>query len=411
MEGLLKKENNKLINNKKVKKISTDFFYNFLASVVITGTAQLIVYPLLASWLSSVEYGTIVSVIGVSSIFSGGFGTALNNARLISLTDYSRNGVKGDFNIYLLYLVLICGISIFSIGFFFFKFSITISLILTLTTIIALVKNYLVVQYRIILNFKKMLLCNSFGALGYIVGIFLFRMGVKTWLIVFLSSEIASFSYAIFSTRLLQEPFKKTSLFSSTLKKTMVLISSLLLTNMITYFDRLFLYPTMGASFVSVYSVASFFGKSIAIVINPLSNVLLGYFSQEGACFDKKRFKLLAFVIFGISVVFIVICGFISPVFTSILYRDLYDSAKKYIFIANSAAIITVASNILQTVILKFSPIYYQLVKQGVYILIYLITSFILTKQFGLLGFCFAVLFSNITMFILVLLIGNHTLK
>lgn len=395
----------------KVKKTSLDFIYNIFASAILTGTMQVIVYPLLARWVSMAEYGTIVTAMGLINTVVGGFGTALNNARLIMNTDYSKAGVKGDFNRVLIWFAIISGVILYSLSFFYLKYSTIYSLTIALTSMFMVCRQYFVVDYRLILNFKKILFCNIFGAIGYVIGIGIFYCGLHIWPIVFMISELCSLVYIMKSSSVWKEPISKTPLFNQMIKRVGILLISVLFANMLTYFDRIFLYPTLGSESVSIYTVASFFGKSLSIVMTPISGVLLGYFAQEGVLIDRKKFLAFDVSIIIISIFFAVCAFIISPIVTSILYPEIFEKAEEYVAIANLAAIIAVSCNLLQPVILKFSPTYFQIVKEGIYAVVYFVLSFVMMKFYGLRGFCVAVLISNLTKYFVVSLMGLLSFK
>ena len=92
-----------------LKRTSMDFILNILASAVLTGTMQIIVYPLLAKWVSLAEYGTIVTAMGLINTVVGGLGTSLNNTRLIMNSEYGKKKLIGDFNFVLICASLISG--------------------------------------------------------------------------------------------------------------------------------------------------------------------------------------------------------------------------------------------------------------------------------------------------------------
>lgn len=396
---------------KQLKQTSMDFFYNILASVVLTGVMQIVVYPLLAKWVSLSEYGTIVTAMGLINTVVGGIGTALNNTRLVMNTDYKKREVIGDFNLVLVLACIISAISLTVLGKLYLSYNFFLSLMIGFTSIFMVCRQYFVVEYRLILNFKKILLCNVFGACGYLVGIGLFYVGLRIWPLVFFSSEVFSLVYIMKTTSVWKEPFERTDLFRSMISKTLLILISVLFANMLTYFDRIFLYPILGSESVSIYTVASFFGKSLAIVMTPISGVLLGYFAQDNYRFSRKKFVAFDGLIMIISLIFAAIAYVISPFITSFLYPDIFTLAKPYVFIANTAAIIAVSCNMIQTVILKYSPSFYQIVKEGLYALIYFSLSYFLMNQFGLAGFCVAALVSNISKYIIISVMGLITFK
>ena len=70
--------------------ISKDFFYNILASVILTGVMQVVVYPFLALKFNNQEYGTLLTIMGIANTVIVAFGNTLNNVRLIVNNDYER---------------------------------------------------------------------------------------------------------------------------------------------------------------------------------------------------------------------------------------------------------------------------------------------------------------------------------
>ena len=57
-------------NQKKIKRLFSDFLYKTMAGIISTGTQQLVVLPLLAKFFSAEMYGGILTIRGV---YSAGF--------------------------------------------------------------------------------------------------------------------------------------------------------------------------------------------------------------------------------------------------------------------------------------------------------------------------------------------------
>ena len=394
-----------------LKRTSMDFILNILASAVLTGTMQIIVYPLLAKWVSLAEYGTIVTAMGLINTVVGGLGTSLNNTRLIMNSEYGKKKLIGDFNFVLIFASLISGMLLTLISSLYLGYQFSHSILVGITSIFMVCRQYFVVDYRLALNFEKILICNICGAIGYIIGVGAFYIGIRIWSIVFLCSELLSLVYILASSSVWKEPYNRTELFKPMIGKAGILLVSVLFANVLTYFDRIFLYPTLGSESVSVYTVASFFGKSLAIVMTPVGGVLLGYFAQDEYRFSKGKFVAFDGLIMVVSIVFAIIAFIISPIITSLLYPDIFLEAKRYIFIANTASIIAVSCNMLQTVILKFSPTYFQMIKEGLYAIIYFSLGIILIRKYGLMGFCVATLVSNTLRYVIITSMGLITFK
>lgn len=395
----------------KAQKLFNDFFYNLLASIIFTGTTQLIIYPLLAKWLNILEYGTLITSIGIINILIGTIGISMNNTRLILNSKYNQKMYVGDFQLILVMLLPIPVILMFIIGFCYFKYSFFTNISCILLIIFSIFKQYYMVEYRLILNYKKIMCSNILAAIGLCIGIIFVKFNRNLWILPFLISEILSIIYVLKTTKIWREPLKRTYLFKSTLKQELIIMISLLFGHMLTYFDKLVLYPTVGAKAVSIYSVASFFGKSLAILMNPLASVLLGYFAQDVFSFTKRKYRIFSLIIISVSIIFMLISCLFSPIFTKMIYFSLYKESQKYIFIANTAAIITVSCNLLQTVVLKFSPSKFQIFKEIIYLFLYSILCLILIPKFELWGFCYAIFISNVIKFIVIFIMGDVTFK
>ena len=77
------------IKNKfKKSKIFNDCLINIMASLMVTVTLQLIVYPILADMFGGEKYGDILTVMAVFNILLSSIGNVLNNVRLISNQNY-----------------------------------------------------------------------------------------------------------------------------------------------------------------------------------------------------------------------------------------------------------------------------------------------------------------------------------
>ena len=91
---------------KNRKKFITDVSLNMIASVAMSGTLQLLIYPYLAQAMTADDYGKFLTLIGISNIVAVTLGNSLNNVRLLRESVYQDKNLKGDFN----YLSIISGI-------------------------------------------------------------------------------------------------------------------------------------------------------------------------------------------------------------------------------------------------------------------------------------------------------------
>jgi len=104
--------------------------------------------------------------------------------------------------------------------------------------------------------------------------------------------------------------------------------------------------------------------------------------------------------------VFLVGCWLMAPWFTELLYPTLFAHCEPYIFIANLGAVISIAGNMAQPMILKCCSTKWILAVQLVYAAVYLLTALWLMPLYGLRGFCWATIAANIVRLLALYIIG-----
>lgn len=265
---------------KKYRKISGDIIFNLISTCIPIATIQLIILPLVASKVGGNKYGLIITVISLVSLLSTPLGNALNNVRLIQNHEYCEKGLNGDFNI-----VLICSIVFNGVILAICSSTLVTDLLLldivliSLNGVLNVLREYLIVAFRLKLAYKNILFNNVFLCLGYIIGYILFLLS-GFWQLIYISGGILSLGYIISRSDLYKEPLTKTRNFSKTLKKYLILILATFLYNMISYADKLMLFPLLGPQTVSVYYSATVFSKIMIMGITPISSVMLSYLAK-----------------------------------------------------------------------------------------------------------------------------------
>jgi len=380
--------------------ISKDFFYNILASVILTGVMQVVVYPFLALKFNNQEYGTLLTIMGIANTVIVAFGNTLNNVRLIVNNDYEREHLEGDFNGLLFFASLIAVVFSCMISSLYFRQSIITVIGLAVFVVLGTVRSYYCVEFRLILDFKKILIQNIVGAVGYAVGVAAL-MGFHIWVIPFILAELLQLIYVLKNSSLQKERITTTPVFRMTLIKYIILIFTGLSTTLITYLDRLIIYPLLGGNAVTV------FGKSLGIVMTPIAGVLLGYYAQRNFIMTKKKFWSINMIAAAGGVIFVIFSVIFSPFFTKLLYPTVFEQAAPYIFIANLAATISTVCSLTQSSVLKFAPTWLQIIKELVYGITYVGMGLVLLNAYGLLGFCIAAVAANCTKLITLYIIGT----
>lgn len=372
----------------KIAHITGDFIINILASVVYTFARQIVVFPLFARRMTEADYGTLLTVVGLATICTTLVGNSLNNIRLIQNSRYEERQAAGDFNLLCL-IGAACSVLFSLVMWWMFRYSWLTALLLTAYLLVSELYQYASAFFRLELNFKRIFAAYAVASAAYMLAALVIPAG-ELWPAVFLVGEGAALVYVAWVTRFYREPLARTPLFGETSRKLVILMLSGLVGNVLLYADRMIIYPTLGAESVSYYSVASFFGKSAGIVMTPISGVLLGYFAQKSFAASKKLFTLVNALSVGCLGLFAVACYLLAPWFTRLLYPTLFAQAAPYIMLANWGAILSIAGNMAQPMILKSCSTKWILLVQVLYGAVYLLTASLLMPSHGLTGFCWA---------------------
>lgn len=383
-----------MMKSKLFKKISIDFFYNILAAMASSGTLQLIVYPVLASKLNADKYGALLTAVGMVNTLALALGNTLNNIRLIQNNKYEERNQVGDFSFLISILSGLSVIALAVFGALIMKFSAAEYIALGASGFLSTIRAYAVVTYRIKLDFRKNFYCNIIIAIGYGLGLILFLLG-GVWTLVFLLGELSGCIYLFFSSNILKEPLKRTKLFHDTTIRYLILLVSGLSSSAMMYLDRWVLYPLIGGAAVTTYTVASFFGKSLGIILTPVAGVLLSYYASKNFKMNNRKFWKINISVLAVCLLFLVISISVSPIITRVLYPTVFNNASDYLFVANSAAIINLVVAMTQPAILKYLPTFWQIVKEFIYLTVYLALGVVLLKSYGLWGFCVATITAN----------------
>ncbi|MFL0247336.1 lipopolysaccharide biosynthesis protein [Candidatus Clostridium stratigraminis] len=383
-----------------------DFSTNTLASLLIVATLQVLIYPLIAKSVSAYNYGLILTIMGIVNTIVNSLGNSLNNIRLVRNQTYENRGIKGDFNVILLAVSILGAIFTLCLILGFQNIGMLNDIILIFTVILGIVKSYFLVDYRLKLNFTLNLICNGVNAIGYVVGLFIFRL-TNIWTFPFLMGEVFGVLFLLFTTDLIKEPTKTTEALKETFSSYLMLILTCAMATALSYMDRLIIFPLLGGEAVSTFTVATFFGKSIGLVFTPIAGVLLGYYAQKSFKFTRKLFWHINIIVLLFSAAFFGVSCIVSTWFTGILYPSLIESAKPYILIANLGAILGMTASMTQPAILKFAPMVWQIFIQLAYSVIYILLGIFMLKVYGISGFCICIIFANIVRLVMLYLVGH----
>lgn len=385
-------------------KFVIDSLLNIIATSIPLFILQLVALPVVGSILGGEQYGLVVTLISLFTIISLPFGNVLNNIRLLSDEEYKENKITGDFNMLLVASIIISSF-LMVLGTIYYKetFSLTSLVLMVTISCLNLLREYLLVSFRLKLNYKKILINNLILGFGYLLGTYIFYL-TGYWQSIFIFGSGISLYYIIRNSNLLKETFYTTKLFRKTTYKSLVLFCASFLKTLLSYADKLLLFPLLGPTAVSIYYTATILGKIISMMINPINGVILSYLTRMESI-KINKFTYIIFIIFIIGTIGYFGTVLISQPLLSLLYPNWAEESMKLIYITTASAIIGVISSLVQPFNLRFNNISWQLIISGANVGVYIICTFVFYNLYGLMGFCIGILFANIFKLILMITI------
>ena len=396
----------------ELKTYTKDFVLNILATFLTVGVMQLVILPQLSRSLTPSDYGVMLTATGFMNVLTNAFGNNLCNSRLRQQAKYDNKKVVGDYQIILIAILIISVILIliFSLSLKLEDSNVGLVCPFAIITVTGIAKAYYLVTYRLTINYKRNLIANFCGCIGYAIGGFVLIKYIN-WPWVFLPADILTLIYIMFSSDIMKEPIQKTELFNDSVNVTSTLFTSGLIGNITIYLDRFIIYPTLGSESVSNYSTAAWFSKSILIVMAPITSVLLSYITVGKLKLNKRKFNTVCVILLiGLAVCWLGAIVF-APIITGWMYPTLIDGAKPYISSASLSVVIGILGNFLSVVVFAYAPIKWQAVIPAIKILIYILLGVLLVKTKGIMGMIVSVFVANLLCNIILFFVARRWVR
>jgi O-antigen/teichoic acid export membrane protein len=392
----------------KFKKPIFDVFINIIANLIPVAILHFIIMPLVARKLGVGKNDLFLVYMSIIHVVVSSTGIALSNARLIMDRCYQDKNIIGDFNIILigysfinLFVMIIASI-IYNEGYIFNI------ILLGLITIIWALKDYLLVSFKLKLNFTKIMLNNLYLGIGLLIGGAVFYFLVDKWQLIFFIGYLFAFIHVLYNTVLLKEPYTITKLFVPTTRKAVFFSISILIGLIPTSCGSLILYP-YGVSFVSVFTAASLMGKILSMLYSPLSSVLISYLVKIKSITLKSYLRIVLFAL-ALGMFGYVVCLVISKPILYLLYPFWADNSLELVPITVAIGMFGLLSSVINPIILNFGHEKWQIIINVIYLICYLSLSVLLLQSHGLYGFCIGNLCAVAIKFLTILLIGTKSL-
>lgn len=389
----------------RLKKLSRDFLYSMLGIVVMNAVIQLVVYPFLNHKMGAEVFGDVLSLLSLIAIMSGTFGTATNYSRM--LLHVKNRDTNGDYNHFYIY-VSIVAIVVSVLGLKWLDVTdVRVYIGYFILMLVTIIRNYADVDFRLEVNYKGYFFYYVLLSVGYLLGVILYGIS-QSWILVMLIGEWAAVFYVLTRKKIFAIPFfRKSEYYGEAIKSILPLAVTQLIAMGVLHSDRIILQQFCSGTAVTVFYVATLLGKIISLVSTPLNSVIIGHLSKYRGGIDIKMFQKLCLCSVPIALLLNVICTMVSYVFVRIVYPELYEMVKPYLWAANMGQVLFFISGILTVILMRFASEKYQLIINLIYFLVYLSVAIPFTLKWEIWGMVFAVVIGNLVRVILIAVLGE----
>ena len=390
----------------KLKTIFTDTIWSMAGLVLMNVAAQFVVYPYWNRVLGSEAYGNIVYLLAVMNILAISIGSGVNYTRMRqSANGETRNRpyqllMAAGTVLTLLVLLVLYFIGLLHIG----PVEFVLFCLLTAAT---MWRYYADVEYRLHINYRGYFLYYLVIGLGYLIGMTLFR-ATGLWPLALLPGELAGLVLVLWrgSVFIREKALDKVS-FSPVLRLALLLIGSNILSSLIFNGDRLVLRWFVGGNAVSIYYIASLFGKTMTLVTSPLNGVLIGHLAKYKGMLTKQIMLQITALSVAAVLLATIACVAASIIVLPFLYPIEYAEVRSFLLIGSITQVIYFVGNVINaSVLLRFTPVQNQLIINVVHGVLFVAVCIPLSIIFGIKGFCMGQFVVNLIRLLMSVLMG-----
>ncbi len=386
----------KLLGNKMLQDGILSIGAKCIFFLVLKGLIE----PWMNRTLGDAAFGDYVVYYGYICIFSYSCGEALNHIRVLNQeTDRER---ARDYRRIIAAEALVSALILFCFGMAAEQMGVRESVLFGITSVVLMVRLYSECVFRIEINYKKILLSSVLMSFGYLAGYLGFR-ATGQWYVIFLIGETVAVIYAAVSGKLFWVDRKKgvSQYFLQTTKNAATLTGSYLISYALIYMDRFLVQFLLGSEQVSTYYIATTYGKCVALVIPPITAVLLSNISKGTIPLDKKMVYKVVAGSLGAVLLFFLAGIPMSRIMIGILYPGAYRNCLAVMDMGNLAQIVYYSCSIVNMMAIRLCDMKLQVFVETAYAILYILFAVIGAAAGGLVGLAVGTLGANILRFIL----------
>ncbi len=398
-----------LLTNKMVQ----DGVLSIGAKVIFFLTLKFLIEPWMNVRMGDAGFGHYVLVLGYISILAYSFGEALNHIRVLNQEHDTERAVQ-----YRVIALTEAGITFFVL----FVYALIVERdnaiyagMLGFAGALMMLRLYSECMFRIEINYKRILLSSVLMSGGYLLGYLMFTQGAP-WYVILILGEAAAVLYAgiegkAFHTQagrkaaglgdVIRSLFQVGENFWLTLKNTVTLTSSYIVSYVLIYMDRLLVAFLLNDELVSIYYISTTYGKCVALVIPPITAVLLSNISKGLIQLDRKMVNRVVAGSLGAVLLFFVAGIPASRIMIYILYPGSYEACQPIMDIGNLAQIVYYSCSIVNMMAIRLCPMKLQVKVETGYAILFIVAAYVGAKSFGLPGLAVGTLIANVARFLM----------
>lgn len=390
---------------KKYKTFFVDIFLNTLAFGIYIFSQQIILLPLLAKYTPEAVYAKYLIYISLLNLLCNSVGSQLGVTRQIGVDDQDRE--EEYFTALTILSTLVGIVSIIFLAII--DYGIIEIIVLTTTILLSNRRCYVRYLYRMEGKYQNIIYQNMLYLFGIGVGLLAFYFKVIFWLPMMLA-EIATLVYDLTQRKVSIKPLKYTSGVKNIFKKFSGYNISNLLSNACTLIDKILISPLLGQFNLIVYTVGNTVSKFMALITNPIEDVILTWISKLKNNSSKIIILAINFSLIMI-VVFSVVTVPIIYLVTKILYSQYLVNVKDIMYYLSISGAISFASSMMKSFVVRYSKSIKLVNVYLIHIIVFTVFGYVGVKLYGLTGFVISTIFSRLQLLIAFIVILKKVLN
>lgn len=389
-----------------------DTVLSFTAFALPVFTIFFIIQPNMARFFNNQfsdgasRYGLALTLVAVAQFLDSSLIGSLSSIRLLrSLDDNTTNDARKSLASMLVFIIIIMSVGLLLFELYYGVLTWNNYIFTLVVMILISLFDYYIVEFRVKLNYREIVVANTILVFGYLVGFYIFTL-CSLWQIIYILAYSIGSIYILFRTRIIQNINRLERPDRAIVKQYLKLAGANIMTYIVSYGDRIVLFPLFGPTVVSIYSSAAVASKAISLITKPLNSVVLSYLSRIREL-RMTRKKLCTLCIVGMGLMSITVAIFI-PI-SNILSRYLYPQWSNQSYIYIPIIVVQVGflafGEILNNIVLRLSNTDFQIMISIVRLILYIFGGIIASRMFGLFGYCVTSLVAEASRFIIVIYI------